>query len=263
MKSSSACFLVCLPLALMFGGCVSTRKYKLAAADTPAVKPLNFTYAGPAIAATLQTVIVYRGPGSWKREAFWDEYVIAIANRGTVPMTVESAVLTDFRDEPVTAGTDPWALDRASRTWWRDVGSARTTTRLKLGASPALLAAGQALAGTTTAISVMAFALGATATSAAAYVPLAWPVYALSAVSINHSNKKAVAAEFARRQFTLPASISPGEQRNGSFFFRIAPGPKRIALRYTVGDRVDELVIDLAPLASLHLAADPTAAPPR
>ena len=76
-------------------GCVSA-KYQRAADDTPPPTVLNLA-ATPAVSAgaptapsgldaRLNTVIVFRGPGSWKRDAYWDEYVLTLANRGAAPL---------------------------------------------------------------------------------------------------------------------------------------------------------------------------------
>ena len=63
---------VFLPAALvaglvLLGGCVSA-KFKTAAEKT-APAPLNLTREQAPLSATVESVIVYRGPGSWKRDA--------------------------------------------------------------------------------------------------------------------------------------------------------------------------------------------------
>src|SRR4051812_11085465 len=114
-----------LPLiALGLGGCVST-KYKMAKpqATPPAVTlnlgntPAAADAPAPALAATLHTVIVYQGPGSWKREAYWDEYVVTVVNRSDKPVTIESASLTDFQGQTSAPGDNPWALENQSHDY--------------------------------------------------------------------------------------------------------------------------------------------------
>jgi len=96
-----------LVVAAALAGCV-TRGYKLAPKDAPAATALNLPAAQPSVDATLQTVIVYKGPGSWKREAYWDEYVLTIANRGAVPLTITSAALHPTEGEPVAPTLGSW-----------------------------------------------------------------------------------------------------------------------------------------------------------
>ena len=96
-------------------GCV-TRGYKLADRSALPVVPLEITSAPVASAnpspssggdaasavpstasATVHTVIVYQGPGSWKREAYWDEYVVSLVNRGETPLVISTAMLSSTR----------------------------------------------------------------------------------------------------------------------------------------------------------------------
>src|SRR6185436_17906008 len=111
-----------LAAALACTGCVSS-KYKLAKpADTLPAVALNLTStpapgkadAPSPVEATLNTVLVFQGPGSWKREAYWDEYIVTLANRGPAPFNIESATLTDFQGQAVTPGDNPWDLEKQS-----------------------------------------------------------------------------------------------------------------------------------------------------
>ena len=44
---------------------------------------------------TLKSLIIFHGPGSWKCEARWDEYVVQIHNLGQTSVRIESAELVD------------------------------------------------------------------------------------------------------------------------------------------------------------------------
>jgi hypothetical protein len=250
------------PLASLISGCVSTRPYKLAGDDVPAAVPLELVAVAERFQLTVHTVIVYRGPGSWKHEAWWDEYVVSLANLGPDPVTVESAVLTDWQGERLRPGTDPWALQRQSQQWWKQVGRQNTSTPVQLGASPVLKAGGYALATTASVAGGAAVAMGATV-STGGLVLLAWPAYALGSVAVNRSNQGKVAAEFSRRRLALPVNLPTESVAQGSLFFRLAPGPQRLVLRITRAERVEEVGLELTPLATLHLAvpAEPAAVP--
>src|ERR1700694_1237980 len=56
-------------------GCVWSR-YKEARKSTPLPQLLNVAFAPAPLEAALSTLITYNGPGSWKRHAFWAEYVV-------------------------------------------------------------------------------------------------------------------------------------------------------------------------------------------
>lgn len=254
--------------ALLQTGCVSS-KYKLASKNTLPPVMLNLAAAQPPIEAVVHSVIVYQGPGSWKKEAYWDEYVLSLANRGPNPLTLEDATLMNFQEIASSPGVDPWTLESESKTWWQKTMSSQTGSLVALGAGGYAVAHGLAVAavnsglwGTTLATWGTSTATG-TALAGAAFVALAaTPVYAVSVVVINSKNKKQVLTEFSRRRLVLPVTIAPGQTAQGSLFFRISPGPQRLALRGRAGDEPVEAVIDLAPLKGLHLKAPPTAPQP-
>ena len=95
-------------------GCVSS-KYKEAKKDTPPPHLLNVPFPPASLEATLNTLVTYNGPGSWKRNAFWDEYVVTCHNPGRAPLTVSAATLTDFADASRSPGSKPWALEKESK----------------------------------------------------------------------------------------------------------------------------------------------------
>lgn len=96
-------------------GCVSS-KYRMARKDTPPVQVLNLAFPpAPPLQATLAALITYGGPGSWKRQALWDEYVVEIVNRGERPLVIASATLVDSKGVAYAIGTDPWALEKQSK----------------------------------------------------------------------------------------------------------------------------------------------------
>jgi hypothetical protein len=102
-------------------------KYRFAAKDTPPARALNARFPGAPLEANLVSVITDGSPGSWKREAFWDEYVATLHNGGDQPLQVASATLVDSAGTPRSPGDDPWALERESKTLerkYRDSGMA-------------------------------------------------------------------------------------------------------------------------------------------
>ena len=96
-------------------GCV-TSGYQLADKSTPPPVALGWQTQTAPVNATVETVIVYQGPGSWKANAYWDEYVVTLRNNSASPQTISRAILTDFRGSPAITGDNPWALEKQSRT---------------------------------------------------------------------------------------------------------------------------------------------------
>ena len=48
----------------------------------------------------------------------WDEYVVGMTNRRSVPVDIESVVLIDPLGEKLVPGADPWKLEQLSEANW-------------------------------------------------------------------------------------------------------------------------------------------------
>jgi hypothetical protein len=239
-----------LALGLALTGCVTSKKYKMAKADTPAAKPLDWNVSVPPAELTLKTLIVFKGPGSWKREARWDEYVVQCANHGSEPLMLDSATLIDLLGAPQVPGSDPWALEKQSYTNWDKYG--KTGLKLLAGAGAVVVYGGFA-----TSVALSGIMGGATASSGAVFAANAIPIVAVvdvAAVAVmNHNNKKKVMAEFDRRRLVLPVRVAPGGVAEGSLFFPMTPGPQRLIVHGRIGSQPLDLILELKPLAGLHL----------
>jgi hypothetical protein len=236
-------------------GCVAT-KYKLAKKDTPPVQLLGIAFPPSApLQATLASLITYGGPGSWKREALWDEYVVELVNHGDSPLTIDSATLLGSMGTPYVAGSDPWVIEKQSKKLekqYRDHGEAFIRA-----AGPGVLIVGVGAAVMSTAAAGGGiYVLPAIAGVAVATV-VALPVYYVSVLGINHHNKKAVMTEFQRRRLPLPLTLAPGESRTGSLFFPMVRSPGSLALQRSGDPGGASAVLPLDFLKALHVPAAP------
>ena len=247
LQRSVLLLLACL--LCLHTGCVTSKKYRWAKSTTPPAKTLNWSAAGGPVDLTLQSVIVFHGPGSWKRHARWDEYVVQVVNRGTQPVTLSSAALIDFQGDPQFPGNEPWALEKLSYTNWEKYG--KTGVQLLAGAGAVLVY------GATAEAAVMGSILGGGSTTGALVLVEAIPIVAIVDITavaiINHHNKKKVQEEFNRRRLVLARSIAPGGVAVGSLFFPMTPGPRSLHLKGMTGTVPFELALELTPLAGLHL----------
>lgn len=256
--------------ALTLTGCVS-RGYKLADKNAPPPVALNLssapvaavapepadanaaTSAAPA-EAVVRTVIVYQGPGSWKREAYWDEYVVTVTNRGEAPLIVNGATLLALNGESTLPGEDPWKLERIGKTWWQSNAGDQTKTYLLLGGGT-VAGFGTVVASVFAGGGIFAPLTGGAAVAAgvgtAAVVAL--PLVAVGSVGLNIHRKHQVEAEFKRRRLVLPLTLAPGQSIDGSLFFRATPSPSELRLHTGAPDETRNVTVSLAPLASLHL----------
>jgi hypothetical protein len=233
----------CMAFALM--GCVTSKKYKMAKADAPPVQSLGWTVQAPVAELTLESLIVFKGPGTWKSEARWDEYVVKITNRSLVPLHISSVGLIDIIGETQVPGVNPWQLEKLSATNWDKYGGVGLS--LLAGSGVVGLAGFVAFTG--------APFLGgaAAATAALALIPIVAVVDITAVAFMNHSNKAEVQKEFNRRRLALPLMIDSDAAVQGSFFFPMTPGPQRLMVKGQAGEAPVELVLELKPLAGLHL----------
>jgi hypothetical protein len=236
--------------ALAISGCVTSKKYRLAKDDTPPAVPLDWMTEASGAELHVREMIVFKGPGSWKREARWDEYVVQLKNSGTESLVIQSAELIDVLGEPQMPGSDPWALEKLSYTNWDLYG--KKGLYLLAGAGAVLVFAGAA-----TAIGLGAVLSGGAAAGGAVAVLNIIPVVAILDIAVvaamNRSNKSKVFAEFSRRRLELPVTIAPAEERTGSWFFPMTPAPRELVVRAQTGGEHVVLRLPLPELAKLHL----------
>ena len=234
-------------------GCVAT-KYKLAKRNTPPVQLLNVAFSPSApLQPTLTALITYGGPGSWKRAALWDEYVVTLQNSGERPVTIDSTTLTDSDGVVIAAGVDPWVLEKQSKILEKQYRASGLAFVRTAGPGVLIVGAGAAaVAATTSSVFVSAAAAGA---ALAAVVVL--PVYYGTVLGINHHNKKAVMAEFTRRRLPLPLTLAPGETRTGSMFYPMVRNPRSLELHWSSETGGGQAALPLDFLHGLHVPAVP------
>lgn len=246
LPTPAAIALACAALCVL-AGCVSGN-YKFASKDTPPARALNVQFPPAALEADLASVITDGAPGSWKREAFWDEYVVALHNTGEQPLEVASVTLVDFAGTSRATGDDPWALERESKTLerkYQDSGMAFA----RIAAPRILLASAEPVVIAGAGIGAAGAAAAATATA------VALPVYGLTILGINRHHKSAIKAEFNRRRLHLPLSLAAGETRTGSLFFPMIPNPRSMDLKWSTDSGTGDSVLPLDFLYGLHVPA--------
>jgi len=229
----------------------------MAAEDTPPPVPLNLRAEAHAVDALIDTVIIYAGPGSWKREAYWDEYLLSITNHSEHPVDLTSATLIDFQGNPVITGDHPWELQEQSKEWVENYNSGTTGVVLKVGAASVMT--GAAVGGIALLAGGSAWVSGATVASAAAPVAalVALPIIGIGTILVNVEGKHKIEEEFNRRRLMLPAAVQSGQAAQGSLFFRITPGPQQLILHFTDGEPGFDVSVDLTPLSDLHIDTKP------
>lgn len=209
---------------------------------------LDYRAVEPTAKLTLETVIAAKGPGSWKQDARWDEYVVQVTNRTQQLLRIESAVLVDFQGQAQPVGWDPWQLEKQSDINWEIYRAGGTELRAGAGA--------QNLNAENGTIAVADASLNNPETSRNAsqhdFVPAKFVHDGKAEPVAPGSGKEKVVREFARRRLFLPVTLPPGGTLEGSLFFPMTPGPQRLVLHGRYGATAVELALGLEPLASLH-----------
>jgi hypothetical protein len=248
-------------VAVLLSACVllsgyASSNYQTAQGGTSPLVPINLATVQPPVAMVLDTIIAYDGPGSWKREAFWDEYVVTISNQGTQPLTIASAALTDFAGTNHAPGAGMQALEKQSALLeqkYLDAGVA-----FARDAAPAAVTVGGGVRLVAPAGGVTGAGAGLAAVAAVVPVPA---YYVRKIVSLN---KDDTVAEFKQRRFALPLTLAPGEARVGSFFFPMVPNPRALSLHWSTGTSAGDLTLPLESVHGLHVQAPaPAATSPR
>jgi hypothetical protein len=250
---------VLLSAGALLSGYVSSN-CQAAPRGTPPLVPVNLATVQPPVVMVLDTIITYGGPGSWKREALWDEYVVTISNQGTQPLTIASAALTDFAGTSHAPGAGMQALERRSTTLEQKYLNAGVPFARDAGPAAVTVGGGVRLVGAVGGVT----GAGAGLAAVAAVVPV--PVYYVrKIVSLKEDVKKdGTVAEFKQRRLALPLTLAPGEARVGSLFFPMVPRPRALSLHWSSGASGAELTLPLESVHGLHVQAPaPAVTPPR
>ena len=243
----------CIVLSCLSSGCAFNRKL-----DKPIPLPEGEAIAAAAderLSATITAIIVRGGPGSWSKNADWDEYLLKVRATSAQPIEVTHIVVVDSLGKHLQASS--------SRDRLRN-GSKETTRRYKdtdvevTASAGGLAVAGYAVGGASAAVGLATLgSTGAAAGAAAAGALLVAPALMTAGVVVGVQQYQ-VHNEIKRRSTHLPVGATMDLELPLDVFFPIAPSPQRLELTYRDAEGEHLLVIDTkAPLAGLHLLAQP------
>ena len=239
-----------LGLALVLTGCVSN-KYKAASALGAQPQRMDIDLGGaPELKTQLDAVIIYQGPGTWKKAAYWDEIMVSLVNKSGQSINLTSANLVDFAGGRVLAGTDPWELEKASqaqRDRYTNAGVSFALNTLGYAALTYGAVGAGAIAG-----AAVSSTWGGMASGAMAGVALV-PVTAIAVYANNQKHKHEIEREFNRRRLALPLTLQPGQAVSGSLFFPMTVSPQSLRLEWIKGSEHGGVTLPLPMLAGMHL----------
>lgn len=214
------------------------------------------------IETALDWVIVRDGPGTWAKNADWDEYLIRVRNLTERPLTINKISTTDSSSTTMNSSSNRRSLVRASRQTAKRYKQQGLTVNAGLGGATLAATGGAALA-TGSALLVSAVATSSTATAVvAAGTLVSGPVLALGG-AMRAVNNTRVAREIILRHTPLPLELAAAKTATLNVFFPLAPSPQALEFEYTDSTGTSRVLsmTALAHLAGLHLENVPTAPP--
>lgn len=252
------CAVAVLLSACLLAGCGGTKVLK-EAQPIQTTQPLA-AVADQRVTATLDWVIVRDGPGTWAKNADWDEYLLRVNNRSDQPVKVTQLTVVDSLDTHIEPQSGRKQLVKSSKKTARRYKESGVKVKAGRGAGTMLVAGaavtvvGVGAAGAVAMGSAWGAAAGSAGTAAGGLLLLG-PALAVGGIVRGVNNSK-VNNQIELRQTVVPLEIPASEERGLNVFFPIAPSPKRVELIYTDATGKHRLVIDTSTaLDGLHIAA--------
>jgi len=251
-STPEACrLLVALAVFAALGGCGGTKLLK--EPEPIAVQEALALNSDARVAASLDWVIVRDGPGTWAKNADWDEYLVTLRNDSPVPVTITAITVTDsseYRHSPVANRKQ---LVKASRQTAKRYKGQGIEVKAGLGGGTLVVAGGLSASVGASAGVAAVYGSGAAVGATAGALVLA-PVLVVGGVVRGVNNSK-VNDTIETRQTPMPLRVEPGASQVLDVFFPIAPSPLEVRIDYADATGEHSTVLDTKDaLAGLHLA---------
>lgn len=208
------------------------------------------------LTAGFDWVIVRDGPGTWAKNADWDEYLFRIHNTSDDEISIESVVIYDSLDTMITSDSSRKQLIKGSRAASKRYKEEGLKVKAGLGGMGLVAVGGTSLVSGAALGTAVMFSTGTTAAAAgvvAAGAILAAPVLVVGGIFRGVNNNK-VANEIEDRQTNLPLTLNAGDATAVNIFFPLSPSPTRIEISYSDADGQHLLTMNTGEaLDGLHL----------
>lgn len=213
------------------------------------------------LSTRIDTVIVRDSPGSWSRNADWDEYVLHVRATSGWSVEITRVVVVDLLGKRHKPGRYLRELEDRSKETARRFED--EDLKVTAASGEALFLAGELVGGASAAVGLATLGSSGAATGAAvAGAVVVAPAIMVAGLVVGVQEYQ-VQREIDRRSAEFPVTVAAGQDLALNIFFPLAPSPQRVEIGYTdpAGEHV--LSIDTAnALAGLHLMpkqADPPA----
>jgi len=245
--------------ALILSACGGTKVLKNSQ-PLQATEPLAAA-SDQRVTAILDWVIVRDGPGTWAKNADWDEYLLRVSNLSDQPIQITGLIVIDSLDTRIEPAPGRKHLVKGSKLTARRYKDSGIKVKAGRGTGTMLVAGAAVTAvGYGAASAVVVGGLGGVGTAgagagAAGGLLLLGPALVVGGV-VRGVRNSAVNKEIIQRQTQLPLQISAGEQLTLDIFFPLAPSPRLVEIIYADANGEHRLGIDTsAALHGLHMDA--------
>ena len=208
------------------------------------------------ISADLDWVIVRDGPGTWAKNADWDEYLIQVRNLSSSDITIEAVVVYDSLDNKMDSSDSRKKLIKGTKATSKRYKGHDIDVKAGLGGAT-LAAAGGATYLASGALIVASWSAGASTVAVAGVTAVgavvAAPVLVVGGVFRGVNNAR-VTNRIEDRHTPLPLNIAAQDQAALDIFFPLSPSPRRVEIYYAdaSGSHIMSLDTSVA-LSGLHL----------
>jgi len=205
------------------------------------------------LSVTIDAIIVRDSPGSWSKNADWDEYLMHVRTSSDQPVEITRIVVVDSLDKYRKPSATRGELRSGSKETARRYKDANLEVTAGLGGADLVLA-GEMVGGASAVVGLATLgASGAAAGAAVAGAVLVAPLLMTAGIVVWVQESR-VQSEIKRRSTVFPANVAAGQELPLDVFFPIAPAPQRVEVTYGDASREHVLVIDTrVALAGLHL----------
>jgi hypothetical protein len=203
------------------------------------------------LTATVHTVLVRNGPGSWVRDADWDEYIVTLKNSAPSALRIETLSLeSPYLPVPQQSSLSLKQLEDRTKE------SLRTARELASVAGGAAVTVGATavVAGAASTGALVPFAAAPAAAAPLAAMFVEYPLErAIENHHLKHEDRSMIELTILERGAHLALEVPPGQEELRSVFFPLTAGPSRLVVGYRIADEQRELAVPLPELAQLHL----------
>jgi hypothetical protein len=241
-------------LAVSLAGCGGS---KLLDDPQPLVleRPLTTT-SDRRLEAHLDWVIIRGGPGTWVKNADWDEYLMRARNLSDEPIRITGVTVYDSLDTRLESSANINNLISMSKKTTSRYKAEGVKVKAGVGGETLMAAGTVALVGSQAyAIAVVTGSAAGSAAGVAVGAVVLAPVLIVGGM-VQSKNKDCVARELVSRHTPLPVDLAPQELQSLIIFFPLAPSPSQIELAYNDSRGEHRLIVDTREiLQGLHIGS--------